>query len=208
MRGIILLLIFPIIVSAQFTFIADTVFEQALINLGYDFVIDSAVENSAIDTVSYLYVVGYDISDMTGIEGFVSLQELYCSNNQLTSLNLSNNVQLIELSCGNNQLLEYIDLRNGNNQGLLYFTSMNSAVLECIDVDELSHPNIYWAKDTWTTFKLNCNSEPIGVKDYSELRKVVKVLDMLGRSVTPKPNIPLLYIYNNGTIEKKIIIKK
>jgi len=32
------------------------------------------------------------------------------------------------------------------------------------------------------------------------------VLDVFGRSITPKPNMPLLYIYDDGTTEKKLII--
>ena len=188
----------------QQTYVPDDNFEQALINLGYDFVLDDNVETTAIDTVNSLYINGLGISDLTGIEDFSALTELFCYSNQLLSLNLSNNTQLFEVSCGSNQLT-YIDLRNGNNSGLWYFQSMNNPALNCIDVDDLAWSNINWSKDSWTTFSMNCNAT--GIKDYTSQRKLIKVLDVFGRSVTPKPNMTLLYIYSDGSTEKKLIIK-
>jgi hypothetical protein len=38
-------------------------------------------------------------------------------------------------------------------------------------------------------------------------RRLLKVTDVLGREVNKKRNTPLFYIYNDGTVEKKIIIK-
>ena len=188
----------------QQTYVPDDNFEQALINLGYDFVLDDNVETTAIDTVNSLYINGLGISDLTGIEDFSALTELFCYSNQLLSLDLSNNTQLFEVSCGSNQLA-YIDLRNGNNSGLWYFQSMNNPALNCIDVDDLAWSNINWSKDSWTTFSTNCNAT--GIKDYTSQRKLIKVLDVFGRSVTPKPNMTLLYIYSDGSTEKKLIIK-
>ncbi len=199
-----ILLCFPLFVAGQFTFVPDDNFELALINLGYDFALDDTVETTAIDTVNSLYINGLGISDLTGIEDFTALTELFCYSNQLSSLNLSNNTQLFEVSCGSNQLT-YIDLRNGNNSGLWYFQSMNNPGLNCIDVDDLAWSNINWSKDSWTTFSMNCNAT--GIKDYTTQRKLIKVLDVFGRSVTPKPNMTLLYIYSDGSTEKKLIIK-
>ena len=194
----------PIIGFGQFTFVPDDNFEQALINLGYDFLLDDNVETTAIDTVSYLYINGLGISDLTGIEDFTSLRELFCYSNQLSSLDLSSNNLLFEVSCGSNQLT-YIDLRNGNNSGLWYFQSINNPELNCIDVDDLAWTNINWSKDSWTAFSMNCF--PTGIKDYDIKRRLIKVLDVFGRNITPRPNMPLLYIYSDGRIEKKLIIK-
>ena len=53
-----------------------------------------------------------NISDLTGIEAFTALTELYCSYNQLTSLNVTQNTALTDLNCGwnLNSLLEKIQL--------------------------------------------------------------------------------------------------
>jgi len=37
--------------------------------------------------------------------------------------------------------------------------------------------------------------------------KLIKIVDVLGRVTTPKPNSTLFYIYNDGTVEKKMSIK-
>jgi hypothetical protein len=205
MRRLLLIIsCFPLLVAGQYTFVPDDNFEQALINLGYDFLLDDNVETTAIDTISYLAINGLGISDLTGIEDFISLSELFCYSNQLSSLNLSNNTQLFEVSCSNNQLT-YIDIRNGNNPGLWYFQSINNPELDCIDVDDLAWANINWSKDSWTTFSLSCT--PTDIKDYNGKRRLIKILDIFGRNIIPKPNMPLFYIYSDGTTEKKLIIK-
>ena len=38
-------------------------------------------------------------------------------------------------------------------------------------------------------------------------KKLIKVVDILGREVNEKLNTPLFYIYNDGTVENKIIIE-
>ena len=205
MKKILLSLLFlPLLVVGQFTYIPDDNFEQALINLGYDFVLDDNIETIAIDTITSLNISSLGIADLTGIASFISLKDLFCHSNQLLFLNLSNNAQLFEVSCGSNQLT-YIDVRNGNNSGLWYFNAMNNPSLTCIDVNDVATAEYNWATDSWTNFSTNCNTTEI--EDYNSQRKLIKVLDVFGRSVTPKPNMTLLYIYSDGTVEKIIIIE-
>ena len=47
------------------------------------------------------------------------------------------------------------------------------------------------------------------INDVSDLSKgrLVKIIDVLGRETIPKSNIPLFYIYNDGTVEKRIVIE-
>ena len=201
---VLIFLCFPLFSFGQFTYIPDDNFEQELINLGLDMVFDDYIETASIDTVTTLYVIARDIADLTGIEDFDSLIYLYCGGNQLVNLNLSNNSLLYEVNCSVNQLVS-LDVRNSNNQGLFYFSAMNNPSLSCISVSDTAWANNNWAKDSWTNFRADCNAT--GITDYSGQRKLIKVLDVFGRSITPKPNIPLLYIYSDGTTEKKLIIK-
>ena len=122
---ILIFLISPFFLVAQKTFIPDYNFEQVLINLDLDDEFDDSVFTSAIDTVLILEVFNKGITDLTGIEGFTQLSELYCYNNQIMVLDLRYNSNLLELNCRNN-LLTSLDVRNGNNQGLWYFTSLNN----------------------------------------------------------------------------------
>jgi hypothetical protein len=82
---------------------------------------------------------------------------------------------------------------------------MNNQFLNCIDVDDVAWTNSNWAKDNWTQFSNNCN--PSAIQNYTSHKKLIRVLDVFGRVVTPKPNMALLYIYDDGTTEKKLIIK-
>jgi hypothetical protein len=90
--------------SSIYTYVPDDNFEIALINLGLDNTLNDTVLTAAIDTVYSLNVGGQSISDLTGLEAFTALATLRSGYNQLTSLDVSNNLALTELYCENNQL--------------------------------------------------------------------------------------------------------
>jgi Leucine-rich repeat (LRR) protein len=205
MKNTLFILMIPLFSFGQFTFVPDDNFEQALINLGVDFMLDDYVETQGIDTITNLNISSDSIADLTGIENFMSLRELFCYSNQILFLDLSNNTQLFEVSCSNNLLMS-IDLRNGNNQGLWYFNSMNNQALNCIDVDDVAWADYNWARDTWTSFSTNCSVSGID-ENKTPNKRLLKVVDIFGRSIMPKPNIPLLYIFDDGTVEKRISIQ-
>ena len=71
------------------TYIPDPNFEQHFINMGADGVLDGQILTAVAQSFSNLFVSGINISDLTGIEDFVNLTELQCSDNNLTSLNVS-----------------------------------------------------------------------------------------------------------------------
>ncbi len=48
------------------------------------------------------------------------------------------------------------------------------------------------------------NSTNISVK---KNKKLIKTIDFLGREIKPKPNVPLIKIYDDGSIERKIVIE-
>ena len=84
--------------------IPDDAFLNALIEEGVDTDGDGQISHSEAEAVRSLDVSGYNISDMTGIEKFVSLDILLCSVNQLTSLDVSNITALSFLDCSFNRL--------------------------------------------------------------------------------------------------------
>jgi hypothetical protein len=92
-------------IDAQTTIIPDIFFEQALINLGIDDVLNGSVITANISNITNLNLSIYgEITDLTGIEYFTSLQILLCYSQGLTTLNLNSNLMLTELDCSNNQL--------------------------------------------------------------------------------------------------------
>jgi hypothetical protein len=50
-----------------------------------------------------IYCQSMGISNLTGIEAFTALTELWCGENQLTSLNVSQNTALTTLYCDENK---------------------------------------------------------------------------------------------------------
>jgi hypothetical protein len=55
-------------------------------------------------------------------------------------------------------------------------------------------------------FSNNC-PPPSAIQEHTTNKQLLKVTDILGRKVNEKRNTPLFYIYNDGTVEKKIIIE-
>jgi len=87
--------------------VPDDIFEQALIDLGYDTgALDDYIPTANINTITELDVQNKGISDLTGIEDFLGLTKLICNNNSLTTIDISNLLLLEEFTCSNNQLTE------------------------------------------------------------------------------------------------------
>ena len=103
---------------SQTTVIPDPIFEQALIDLGHDAILDGSVPTNNINGVLSLDVPSLGISDLTGIEDFTSLEYLECSDNTLTSINVTQNIALISLRCAINQLMTLDVTQNVNLDGL------------------------------------------------------------------------------------------
>ncbi|MEO1031662.1 MAG: T9SS type A sorting domain-containing protein [Bacteroidota bacterium] len=87
-----------------FTYVPDDNFEQALIDLGYDDILDNLVLTSNIDVIVDLDISNASISSLVGIEDFIALEVLNCSNNAIESVDLSNNLALQEINIASNNL--------------------------------------------------------------------------------------------------------
>ncbi|MBE5864433.1 MAG: hypothetical protein E7295_16555, partial [Lachnospiraceae bacterium] len=66
---------------------------------------DNTLTEAEILAVKTISVSGREIESLKGIEFFTALEELYCSANQLISLNLTKNTELRSLSCDNNAIV-------------------------------------------------------------------------------------------------------
>jgi hypothetical protein len=50
--------------------------------------------------------------------------------------------------------------------------------------------------------------QPMGVEsEISDIKQVFKIVDVLGRKVKGTKNTPMFYIYNDGTVERKMIVE-
>ncbi|MCP4443333.1 MAG: T9SS type A sorting domain-containing protein [Aureispira sp.] len=92
--------------EAQIVTIPDANFKVALVT-------DTAINTNGDTEIQVSEAIAYNgaiqlsymgISDLTGIEAFTALTQLYCHYNQLTSLDVSANTALTHLYCEHNQL--------------------------------------------------------------------------------------------------------
>jgi hypothetical protein len=44
------------------------------------------------------------------------------------------------------------------------------------------------------------------VNEFNVERKLLRIVDVLGRNAKKESNVPLFYFYNDGAVEKKFII--
>ena len=253
MKKLLLLLIIPFLSFGQdLTYVPDDSFEAylELNNMGNGIDNDNYVTTSSINMVSYLDISNKNISDLTGIEDFTSIDTLKCNYNNLETLNLSNNTDLIWLGCAYNQLtsinvsnnyylsvlgaennklnsidvsnnpnlvnlicysnqLTSADVRNGNNYNAEWYMFSDNPNLFCIDVDDPDYSTANWLAsfgmiDSIMWFSNNCAS--ISLEEGVNRRKNLKLIDVLAKTTHTQKGFQL-YIYDDGSIEKKYLIK-
>ena len=83
---------------------------------------DGEIQVSEAEAIIYLDVSNANISDLTGIAQFSNLRSLKCYENQLTNLNISQNITLERLDCSSN-LLPSIDISQNAALQILYCNS-------------------------------------------------------------------------------------
>ena len=249
---LLILLCLPLMTLGQNVNIPDANFKAYLV--GYSAInTNGDAEIQVSEATAFngsIYCTGMNISDLTGIEYFTALTDLYCYDNQLTSLDLSQNINLTLMCCGNNQItsldvsqntaltnlqcgnnqitsldvsqntaltvllcdtnqLTILDVRNGNNTNM-YLNAYTNPNLFCINVD-----NVAWSTSNWVVgnfefdsqhyFSNNC-PPPSAIQEHTTNKELLKITDLLGRE-TKQTNQPLFYIYDDGTVERKIVIE-
>ena len=228
---LLILLCLPIVVLAQQTYVPDDNFEAYLEanGIGNGIANDDSVATSAIDTLTSLNISWQNISDLSGIENFITLVGLQCNGNQLTSLDLSQNIFLEWLECHNNQItsldlshnsvlyffnigdnpLTCLNIANGNSLNFNDCGLWNTPNLYCIEVDDSTNVVGINTPDPHTFYSNNCNNacspSPTSIQEYTTKKELLEVIDFLGRE-TKQTNQPLFYIYDDGTVEKRITI--
>ena len=233
MKKLLLILLWlPMIVFGQNVNIPDVNFKTYLIgntsiNTNGDMEIQVSEANSFNGSI---YCDNMNISDLTGIEYFINLTDLSCSYNQLVNLDITQNYLLENLFCENNNLI-YIDLSSQtsfinlylseNNLNFLDLSHFGCGLSHIAEINLVGNPNLHciqvnsaicwdaiyiWSIDTsFQYYSTNCGGTT-DIQEYSKNKELIKITDLLGRE-TKQTKQPLFYIYDDGTVEKKIIIE-
>ncbi|WP_054851246.1 T9SS type A sorting domain-containing protein [Olleya sp. ITB9] len=145
---------------------------------------DTEITVAEAQATTELLINGLSIADLTGIEAFTNLTRLDCYTNNLTTIDVSNNLaltrlhcadnqieildisantQITDIQCHNNTVLYELNIANGNNSNINWMKAYGNPSLTCIQVDAGFSPpansGLYvagWTKDNQTSYSENC----------------------------------------------------
>ena len=160
---------------SQNTYVPDDNFETALVNLGYDTLpLDDYVPTANIITVTSLNIQSIIISEFTGLEDFTALTHFTCGNNNLNTLDVSQNTLLTHLYCANNNL-STLDV--SQNTALIFLNCYDNN-LSALDVSQntalitlycyINNLSILDLSQNTELSILNCHSNNLDILDVSQ----------------------------------------
>ncbi len=114
-KFLLLFLFFTGAIQAQIVNIPDPVFKAYLIAQGYDTNVDGDIQNLEAQTILSISITNLDVTDLTGIQSFINLNDLTLENSLITSLDLSGLTSLLTLDIINNSLLTTLNLTGLSN---------------------------------------------------------------------------------------------
>lgn len=159
----------------------DAAFAQVLQDKGH--ISDaSKIDLDIIKGIEVLTINSSNLTNLTGIEFFKSLKELDCSDNKLTSLDLSDNTSLTSLDCRMNDLRDLNISKNTNLTSLNcnnnhYLTNLDISKninLTFIDCLSCKLTSLDVSKNTGLT-ELQCNVNQLTSLDVSKNTNLTKI---------------------------------
>ena len=150
-------------------------------------------------------------SDGTGPAQYYSgtMDELKYWNRALTPTEISSlcegTFNYASWDCINNSCINLGNLSGSFSDSLTCVTSCIVPSWDCIDnicVDPGNGSGIYTALSSCLSVCI-----PTSVDELNKGINLLRIVDVLGRETKKESNIPLFYFYDDGTVEKKIIIE-
>ena len=185
--------------NAQIVDIPDANFKNALVNTNCvdtngdgnvdsdaDINNDGEIQVSEAEAVLYLNVTSENISSLEGIQSFINLEDLLCGSNNITSLNLSQNSNLIWLFGYENQLTN-LDVSQSPN---LEYILIDNNQLTDLDITQNSNLKRLWCVNNMLTSLDVTNNYNLRILDLEN--NALSNID-----VSQNPNLISLLITNN-----------
>ena len=151
-------------------------------------------------------------------DNIIEMSNIISSCPSLTTFDISM-VSFIKLQSqiwlANNNSLQFINLKNGfcNNWASVGITG--NPLVSCVQVDNPSYckaaSGTTWNWDNQVLnpvnfYSTNCNHQLNTIEISNISRKIIKIVDLLGRETEWKSNTPLIMIYSDGSIERQFNI--
>ena len=149
------------------------------------------IDSSSLPHLLYLEIETLDISNngSFGYCGFILLDELL-DTIAYENINIAGNVFGLMPYNTENRVLELTQSINIPFSGYLHLVNgwfAGNAVTSCV-------------------YALNINNNPTIINEVNKENNLLKITDLLGREIKNK-NKPHFYIYDDGTVEKRIVIE-
>jgi hypothetical protein len=154
----------------------------------------TVMDTNCIDSVNIVdWILVEGIYQAKGDERYLTIG-CFRDNNDVLSTLLTNN----NSAGGGNATFLFIDD--------VFVIPLDSPVTyNCLAnacIDPLDGTGLY---DSLATCQTVCNATAI--QENNTTKQLLKITDVLGRESKPKPNVPLFYRYDDGTVEKRIVIE-
>lgn len=195
------------------TYVPDDNFEQVLIDLGFDDILDNYVLTSNIESIKALPIGHYEqpdnfrIDDLTGIEDFSALEYLDLANHNLTTVDLSKILNLWELNLINNNLSEInlnqnVKLRllslNGNNLSEINLRSNTQLAGISIESNNLSLIDLTQNTELQEVYLSENNLKDLDLSGFDDLFMIWAVDNQLESfNISNSSQIMEVYVINN-----------
>jgi hypothetical protein len=132
------------------------------------------------------------LEELININDCENLRTLYSVDTQLSNLDLSQNPLLFNVTLDDNPNLEFVNLKNGNNEVISTFFAFNCPQFSCLVVDDplADNDNIFVEANTILVDSVeDCN---LSINE-NELQNLIDIY--------PNPVIDVLFIKNNTGIK-------
>lgn len=154
--------------------------------LSQEYGADGVLTDEELENITSINVSNKNIQSLKGIEFFTALTELVCDNNQLTFLDLSQNLALETLSCYNNQLTM---LNVAQNEALKTLSCYNNQMTALDVTHNVALEMLSCYNNQLTTIDLSYNTALVGLSCYNN--KITQL------DVSQNVALTMLYIYQN-----------
>jgi len=164
--------------------------------------------NLSNNPILYSIICSFNLIDQIDISNNPILNNIDCSYNNIPCLDFSSLPSLQYFDCKDN-LLEELVLTTPNWMNM--YGDASSNLLTCVEVDNVLYANTHFTIDSFASFSTNCNyTNPCAtissIQEQTTNKDLLKITDFLGRETKGTKNQVLFYIYDDGTVEKRIVI--
>ena len=162
---------------------------------------DGILTDAELTNVTSIYVGKNNIRSLKGIEFFTALTELQCINNQLTTLDVSQNAALRRLNCDKNQLT-LIDMSKNSELTELYCRDNQLTSLDVSGCMELTRLECYENKLTSLDVQKNTKLKIFDCSNNKLTSLVLSNNTVLEELVCKQNKLTTLDVSNNPTLQR------